>query len=449
MAKLMLVEDDNNLREIYEARLQAEGYDIVTAKDGEEALVVAKAEKPDLIISDVMMPKISGFEMLDILRNTDGLKEVKVIMLTALGQTDDQQRADKLGADRYLVKSQVTLEDIVKVAHELLGDGAAPAAVAVAASTDATTTADDTTTEPPAEPPVEPPATPPSDTPAEPPAAPPADPPAETPLPPTEETKQQSTAQEEASIEAKIEDFVAGATEEAPPPATPPPAAESIKSETETVQAETAADAPAPEPATAPAPEPEPAPAPTPESSTEATNEAADAAAAQKLMDDAVNDLEASAEDQAEEAAGTAEETEQPPAEPVQAAPAPEQAPVPAQVITPGSSGTSTPTAAGEKVVTPTELPASEAAPQKTEGTSSSHVPIAHKKVITPLESDSEKKDINALLAAEEAKESGGQVQPSEPMPNAIIATDEKGASQVPLGETDKDDKVDPNSIAL
>src|SRR3954465_6405522 len=125
MAKVMLVEDDNNLREIYEARLQAEGYQIVTAKDGEEALVVAKAEKPDLIIADVMMPKISGFEMLDILRNTDGLKDVKVIMLTALGQSDDQQRADKLGADRYLVKSQVTLEDIVKATHELLKDSAA------------------------------------------------------------------------------------------------------------------------------------------------------------------------------------------------------------------------------------------------------------------------------------------------------------------------------------
>ncbi|HZL08209.1 MAG TPA: response regulator, partial [Candidatus Dormibacteraeota bacterium] len=122
MAKLMLVEDDNNLREIYGARLQAEGYQIVSAKDGEEALVLAKAEKPDLIISDIMMPKISGFEMLDILRNTDELKAVKVIMLTALGQNDDQQRANSLGADRYLVKSQVTLEDIVKVTHELLND---------------------------------------------------------------------------------------------------------------------------------------------------------------------------------------------------------------------------------------------------------------------------------------------------------------------------------------
>ncbi|HWT56213.1 MAG TPA: response regulator [Candidatus Microsaccharimonas sp.] len=131
MAKVLLVEDDNNLREIYEARLQAEGYETATASDGEQALVVAKETKPDLVISDVMMPKISGFEMLDILRNTDGMKDVKVIMLTALGQSEDKTRADQLGADKYLVKSQVTLEDIVKTAHQLLDDSATPA-VAVA-----------------------------------------------------------------------------------------------------------------------------------------------------------------------------------------------------------------------------------------------------------------------------------------------------------------------------
>ena len=120
MTKVLLVEDDNNLREIYEARLAAEGYDIATAKDGEDALAVAKQQTPDLIISDVMMPRISGFEMLDILRNTDGLKHTKVIMLTALGQAEDKSRANNLGADRYLVKSQVTLEDIVRAAEELL-----------------------------------------------------------------------------------------------------------------------------------------------------------------------------------------------------------------------------------------------------------------------------------------------------------------------------------------
>lgn len=124
MTKIMLVEDDINLREIYEARLLAEGYEIVSAKDGEEALAVAVKEKPDLIISDVMMPKISGFDMLDILRTTPETKDTKVIMMTALSQAEDKQRADRLGADRYLVKSQVTLEDVAKAAREVI-DGSA------------------------------------------------------------------------------------------------------------------------------------------------------------------------------------------------------------------------------------------------------------------------------------------------------------------------------------
>src|SRR4051812_23150943 len=120
MAKIMLVEDDNNLRDIYAARLQAEGYDIVAAKDGEEALALAVKEKPDLIVSDVMMPKISGFDMLDILRTTPETKNTKVIMMTALSQAEDKARADQLGADRYLVKSQVTLEDVVKAVDDVL-----------------------------------------------------------------------------------------------------------------------------------------------------------------------------------------------------------------------------------------------------------------------------------------------------------------------------------------
>ncbi len=132
MPKVMLVEDDNNLREIYEARLLAEGYEIVSAQDGEEALALAVKEKPDLIIADIMMPKISGFDMLDILRSTPETKDTKVIMMTALSQAEDKERAHKLGADRYLVKSQVTLEDVARVAHEVLenpeaaGPGATP-----------------------------------------------------------------------------------------------------------------------------------------------------------------------------------------------------------------------------------------------------------------------------------------------------------------------------------
>lgn len=122
MSKIMLVEDDNSLREIYSIRLTAEGYTIVSAGDGEEALAVAVRERPDLIISDVMMPKISGFDMLDILRSTPETRDIKVIMMTALSSEDQRERGEGLGADRYLVKSQVGIEDVVNVVHEVLGD---------------------------------------------------------------------------------------------------------------------------------------------------------------------------------------------------------------------------------------------------------------------------------------------------------------------------------------
>jgi CheY-like chemotaxis protein len=120
MAKIMLVEDDVNLREIYAARLLAQGYEVVTASDGEEALASAVKETPDLIVLDVMMPKISGFDVLDILRSTPETKQSKVIMMTALSQQSDRERGERLGADRYLVKSQVTLEDVVNTVDELL-----------------------------------------------------------------------------------------------------------------------------------------------------------------------------------------------------------------------------------------------------------------------------------------------------------------------------------------
>lgn len=132
MSKIMLVEDDNSLREIYEARLAAEGYTVVSAKDGEEALAMALKEHPDLIIADVMMPKVSGFDMLDILRSTPETKNTKIIMMTALSQAEDKARAEKLGADRYLVKSQVTLEDVTREAREILNELDSQAAATVA-----------------------------------------------------------------------------------------------------------------------------------------------------------------------------------------------------------------------------------------------------------------------------------------------------------------------------
>lgn len=111
--KILLVEDDDALASVYQTRLQAEGFDIRRVPNGEDALATTLQYKPDLIILDVMMPKISGFDVLDILRNTPETASVKVIMLTALSQESDQERAKSLGVNDYLVKSQVVIADVV------------------------------------------------------------------------------------------------------------------------------------------------------------------------------------------------------------------------------------------------------------------------------------------------------------------------------------------------
>jgi CheY-like chemotaxis protein len=377
MAKLMLVEDDNNLREIYEARLQAEGYIIVSAKDGEEALVLAKAEKPDLIISDIMMPKISGFEMLDILRNTEGLKEVKVIMLTALGQNDDQQRAERLGADRYLVKSQVTLEDIVKVVHQLLNDEGTPATATdplpkpVASSPGPetpTATATPSLTIPVTAEPLEA-AVPASDVSAV---------PAQSVTIATDDSPAgQPAAQEESAVESRIEDFVAGASEEPTPPGTmpsgTPPEATSSPSTTLAVEPElSSSDPTTTDPKT---------------TGTTATSD--DKASDDKLVSDAAQTLVDST------------------------APTPVITPTPQTVVP-----------------EPEKAPEAEntTAPKTTKTKGGGSVPIAHKKVIEPLD-DEPKKDLDVLLALEAANEASTTTPPAA---TPIIATNDSGLQTPP-----------------
>ena len=118
--KILLVEDDASLAAVYRARLELEGFDIKEVHNGEDALSAAVSYRPDLILLDVMMSKISGFDVLDILRNTPDTTNVRVIMLTALSQPKDKERAEQLGADDYLVKSQVVIGDVVeRVRHHL------------------------------------------------------------------------------------------------------------------------------------------------------------------------------------------------------------------------------------------------------------------------------------------------------------------------------------------
>lgn len=120
LKRILLVEDDDSLANVYVTRLQAEGFDVRRVNNGEDALAAAKSYKPDLVLLDVMMPVVSGFDVLDILRNTPETANLKIIMLTALSQESDQERAKSLKVDDYLIKSQVVIADVIeRIRHHL------------------------------------------------------------------------------------------------------------------------------------------------------------------------------------------------------------------------------------------------------------------------------------------------------------------------------------------
>jgi len=113
MAKVLIVDDDMTLRELYEERMKADGYTIVSASDGEEAIEKTTKEKPDIILLDIMMPKINGIDVMKMLREKEETKGIPIIILTALIQEIDKIK-DMMGPhDGYLVKSEIMPKDVV------------------------------------------------------------------------------------------------------------------------------------------------------------------------------------------------------------------------------------------------------------------------------------------------------------------------------------------------
>jgi DNA-binding response OmpR family regulator len=113
-ARILLAEDDRFLRKAAEAALRREGFDVLTAADGAEALAVARAEHPDLVLLDLVMPKVHGFEVLAGLKGDPETQSIPVVILSNLGQDRDVQRAMDGGALAYLVKANLSLQELVR-----------------------------------------------------------------------------------------------------------------------------------------------------------------------------------------------------------------------------------------------------------------------------------------------------------------------------------------------
>lgn len=120
MTKILIVEDERPLREALRDKLTREGYQVIEAGDGEEGLVKAKQEQPVLILTDIMMPKMDGFALMQALRNDDDLKSIPVVVVSNLGQEEDKQRAKELGAKDFFIKADMPVADLTKYIHSLL-----------------------------------------------------------------------------------------------------------------------------------------------------------------------------------------------------------------------------------------------------------------------------------------------------------------------------------------
>jgi len=118
MQKILFVEDEPTLQKTLSLALTQEGYDIQNALDGEIGLKLAREIKPDLILLDLILPKMDGFEVLEELKKDDDLKDIPVIVLTNLESSQDIERALALGANTYLVKANYDLKEVIEKVKE-------------------------------------------------------------------------------------------------------------------------------------------------------------------------------------------------------------------------------------------------------------------------------------------------------------------------------------------
>lgn len=118
--KILIAEDDPFLSSLLKARLVKEGFEISLATDGELALKAIKEMKPDLVVLDLILPKRSGYEVLDVLRADEQTKNLPILVVTALGQTEDIEKSKKYNLVDYITKSRLSLDDLVKKVHTAL-----------------------------------------------------------------------------------------------------------------------------------------------------------------------------------------------------------------------------------------------------------------------------------------------------------------------------------------
>ena len=119
-ALVLIIEDDSYISDMYRIKLESENFEVVTAKDGIVGIRIIEKQKPDIVLLDIVMPKIDGFSVLKTIKRNPELKEIPIVLLTNLSQKENVERGFELGADSYIIKAHFTPSEVVKKIKDIL-----------------------------------------------------------------------------------------------------------------------------------------------------------------------------------------------------------------------------------------------------------------------------------------------------------------------------------------
>lgn len=111
---VLIIEDDSYISDMYRIKLESENFEVVTTKDGITGIKMLKKQQPDIVLLDIVMPKIDGFNVLKTIKRNPELKEIPIVLLTNLSQKENVERGFELGADSYIIKAHFTPSEVVE-----------------------------------------------------------------------------------------------------------------------------------------------------------------------------------------------------------------------------------------------------------------------------------------------------------------------------------------------
>ena len=119
-ASVLIIEDDSYISDMYRIKLESEDFEVIITGDGMAGIKVLEKRRPDIVLLDVVMPKIDGFNVLKIIKKNPELKEIPIVLLTNLSQKENVEKGFELGADSYIIKAHFTPSEVIEKIKDIL-----------------------------------------------------------------------------------------------------------------------------------------------------------------------------------------------------------------------------------------------------------------------------------------------------------------------------------------